>query len=299
MIVITGANGHLGRRLLRDLCGRRALRAVVRSERAAEQVRALRLTPMPEICVVDYLDAGVMERTLRGASHVVHLAGIIKESRASSYSDAHENTARVLCVAAARADIRRIICVSILGSDLASGNRCLASKAAAEAILLEAATPALIIRVPMVLGEGDYASLALGRRAGRKWNVLLRANSYEQPIYAGDVIQALIAGISASGLDNVVVELAGPVSMTRAELVRRAAACRGRTTHILSLPLVLGQMLIHVLERLSANPPITTTMLGVLDHDDRIDPVPATRMLGIELTDIDTMLARCLGDRFG
>ncbi|MDH3641255.1 MAG: NAD(P)H-binding protein [Gammaproteobacteria bacterium] len=294
MIVITGANGHLGRRLLRQLDGRRELRAVVRSERAARQVAALGLRHPVDVRVADYLDADAMTQALTGASHVVHLVGIIKESSTSSYAQAHEQTTEVLCTAAAAAGVSRVVYLSILGSRPDSANACLASKGAAEAALMQAPTPALVVRVPMVLGEGDYASAALGRRAGKGWNVLLRGASLEQPIYADDVIQAIVAGTSAQSLDNVAVDLAGPTSLTRADLTRRAAAVVGRRTRIFSVPLGLGMVLGFVLEWLMANPPVTRTMLKVLDHDDRVDAGPACRILGIDLTELDVALARCL-----
>ncbi len=298
MIVVTGANGNLGRRLLQNLTGQVPLCAVVRSERAADQVRALALQPEPEIRVLDYLDAAAMTEALTGAEYVVHLVGIIKETNASSYVDAHERTSEVLCQAADLAGASRIVYLSIVGSEPGSSNRCLASKGAAEAILLAAATPALVVRVPMVLGEGDYAAGALARRARKGWNVLLRGASLEQPIYAGDVIEAVKAGLGAapapSALDDVVLDLAGPVSLPRSELTRRSARVLDRSTRVISLPLVLGLLLAGLLERLLANPPVTVAMLRVLDHDDRVDPEPACRALGIELTPLDEVLARCL-----
>ena len=152
MIVVTGANGNLGRRLLQDLAGQAPLRAVVRSERAAGQIRDLHLDPAPEISVVDYLDVAAMTGALAGAEYVVHLVGIIKETAASTYVDAHQRTSEVLCQAADSAGAARIVYLSIVGSQPDSSNPCLASKGAAEAILLAAATPALVVRVPMVLG---------------------------------------------------------------------------------------------------------------------------------------------------
>ena len=294
MIVITGANGHLGRRMLSVLSGRGELRAVVRSERAAAQIRALGLIQAPEICVASYLDPAAMARALAGATHVIHLVGILKETNNSTYIDAHENACRALCEAAADTDIERIIYLSIHGSHPESVNPCLASKGAAEHMLIQAATPALVLRVPMVLGEGDHASAALGRRARKSWNVLLRGASYEQPIYADDVTHAIVVGMRAGGLDNAVLDLAGPTSLSRADLTRRAAATLGRDTRVVSLPLALGTALAFLLERVSSNPPVTRAMLKVLDHDDRIDPEPARRKLGIELTALDVTLARCL-----
>ena len=41
---------------------------------------------------------------------------------------------------------------------------------------------------------------------------------------------------------------------------------------------------------LFSHPPITRAMLGVLDHDDDIDPLPSSKELGINLTVLDEML---------
>jgi hypothetical protein len=46
--------------------------------------------------------------------------------------------------------------------------------------------------------------------------------------------------------------------------------------------------------RLAADPPLTPAMLGVLEHDDDIDPAPACRQLGIELTPLDAALRAAL-----
>jgi len=298
MIVITGANGNLGQRLLRELsgCGT-PLRALVRSPGAEGQIRALALRPAPEIVQVDYLDVAAMIEALAGATAVVHLVGIIKESRRSSYRAAHEGATGVLCDAlAGAAEAPRVVYLSILGSSPDSANPCLASKGRAEARLLRAGLPALMLRVPMVLGEGDYASAALAARASRTRALVLRASSREQPIYAGDVTGAVRQAIDAPPAAALTgaVDLAGPESLTRAALTERAAAALGRRCRVWSLPLGLGLFAAAVLERLSADPPVTRAMLAVLDHDDAIDPAPAATRLGIALTPLDETLRRVL-----
>ena len=60
----------------------------------------------------------------------------------------------------------------------------------------------------------------------------------------------------------------GAVSRRRA-LLQRTAACMGSTTQVLGLP--RGFAFAWIVQTLLANPPLTTAMLGVLDHDD-IDP---------------------------
>src|SRR5690606_34251972 len=117
-VLITGANGHLGRALIARLASgrppRAALRAVVRSERAAAAVRAL--PERPELVVLDYGDGEALARAASGCAAVVHLVGILKEAPGTRYEDAHEGSARALAQAAARAGCHRIVYLSILGA---------------------------------------------------------------------------------------------------------------------------------------------------------------------------------------
>lgn len=289
MLAITGANGHLGTRILTERT-HAPVRALVRSARAAGQVRAL---AGDDVRVVDYRDPAGLAAALAGCSGVIHLVGILKESAAARYVDAHERTCAALAEAAADAGVARIVYLSILGAAPAEPNACLASRAAAEQILQRGPVPATVIRVPMVLGEGDYASRALRARARRAWNLVLRPASLEQPIYAGDVVAALLAAAARSDGPDL-FELAGPESLPRAELIRRAAAVLGRRTRVVGIPLGAGLAAAGLLERLPGDPPVTRTMLGVLDHDDCIDPEPAARALGLALTPLDEMLRRCV-----
>jgi uncharacterized protein YbjT (DUF2867 family) len=292
-VLVTGANGHLGRRLLARLAGERPLRAVVRSERAA---RAVAGAAEVETRVLDYADAQALRAAAGGCSHAVHLVGIVKEGSTSSYRRAHEATCEAMAAAAAAAGLQRIVYLSILGSDPDSPNPCLASKGRAERILLAAKTPALVLRVPMVLGEGDPASQALRSQARAPFVFVTRGGtSREQPIYAGDVVEAIVAGLTREGLDDVALDLAGPESLSRRELLARAAALHGRRPRALPLPLGLVRGGVGLLERLTSDPPLTRAMLGVLDHDDDIDPSQGCRSLGIELTSLDETLRRCVG----
>ncbi|MEM8766511.1 MAG: NAD(P)H-binding protein [Pseudomonadota bacterium] len=299
MILITGANGNLGRRLLRELAGQVPLRAVVRSQRAADTIGRENLDGV-EVRIIDYLDEAAMTEAAEGCSHIVHLVGIIKESAGSSFEAAHEGTTAVVIAAARAAGVERIVYLSILGTSEGSSNACLASKARAEGLLLASGLGVLVLRVPMVLGEGDYATRALAGRARGAFALQFRAGSLEQPIYAGDVVQAMLAGLdrnpavqlSAGALEE---DLAGPESLTRAALTGRAAAVLGETgPRILSLPVGLGLLMAGLLERLSANPPVSRAMLGVLDHDDQIDPSQAALRLGVALTPLDEALRATL-----
>jgi NADH dehydrogenase len=297
-VLVTGANGRLGLALCRRLAEAsppRAVRALVRSERAAAAVRALPEHARPDVAVVDYRDAASIERRAAGCDAAVHLVGILKETRANRYLDAHERACEALAAAADRCGLRRIAALSILGAALDSSNACLASRARADAILLGAKTPGVIIRVPMVLGAGDPASTALERQArGPRARLVRGGASLGQPIAARDVVAALVAALDRPGLDDAVLELAGPESLPHRALVERAAALLGTNVQITSVPAALAHAAAWIAEHTSANPPITRAMLGVVERDDAIDPEPARARLGIELTPLDTALREAL-----
>ncbi|MFV2090532.1 MAG: SDR family oxidoreductase [Pseudomonadales bacterium] len=297
MILITGANGNLGRRLIESLGEGFRVRAVVRSQRAARSIT----TAGVEVRIVDYLDLEAMAEAAQGCSHIVHLVGIIKESTGSTYEAAHQGTSTVIAQIAALAGVSRVVYLSILGATLASRNPCLASKARAETLLLGGAVPVLVLRIPMVLGEGDFASRSLYHRARRRFSLQLRASSLEQPIYAGDVIEAIQCGIDGDRRDagvgqSIVLDLAGPRSLSRRALTKSAATILGNRTRVISLPLWFGLLGAWLLEKVSADPPVSRAMLEVLDHDDDIDPRAAMDQLGMSLTPLEQALRRCLVD---
>ncbi|MEQ8234690.1 MAG: NAD(P)H-binding protein [Gammaproteobacteria bacterium] len=297
-ILVTGANGHLGRRLIANLPDGTPLEALVRSARARRRLeRDVAGKPGLNVSLVAPHDATAVAALAMRCERAVHLIGTIRETPGNRYEDSHQRPARALLEAAARSGLRRIVYLSILGADAASESACLRARAAVENMLLEAAVPACIIRVPMVLGEGDRASKALARRARAKRVLLFRGESLEQPIYAGDVVVALRHALEVEPAINGVLELAGPESLTRAALVARAAAACGTRPRIHSLPLGLGLAFVGAMELLRARAPVTRDMLRVLDHDDAIDPQAAAATLGVSLTPLDTMLARCVGDR--
>jgi NADH dehydrogenase len=291
-VLVTGANGSLGRALVQHLAaGGASVRALVRSERAATTLRAL--AQPPELAIVDWSDAPGLARAAADCDVAVHLVGVLRETPTQRYADAHEGTARALAAAATSGTLRRIVYLSIIGADANSPNACLASKARAEAILLAAPLATTVLRLPMVLGGDDPATWALRARARSRVVPLVRGGaSLEQPIDARDVLAAIAAAIARPALAGRVLDVAGPESLPRRDLVRRAAALLGNAPRIVSIPFALVRTFAALAERLTASPPLTTAMLDVLEHDDRVDAKPACDALGITLTPLDATLRR-------
>ena len=89
-VAITGANGNIGRRLIRNLIdeGEKDIVALVRSELAAQRITDEGIDV--DIQVVNYDDANGIRSAVGQCDLVFHLVGIIKESEANPFHLAHE-----------------------------------------------------------------------------------------------------------------------------------------------------------------------------------------------------------------
>jgi NADH dehydrogenase len=123
--------------------------------------------------------------------------------------------------------------------------------------------------------------------------------SLEQPIYAGDVVEAILRALVTPGLGGTRLDLAGPETLPGRELAQRAASVLGGTPRVIPIPLLAARLVAGLAERVFIHPPLTRAMLGVLEHDDDIDPTPACRRLSVELTPLDVTLKRCLAETPG
>ena len=295
-ILVTGANGNLSKKFIlskgeADVC------ALVRSEKAKDDLMSfIKANDIQDVQIVkcDYLDEQAIKELAKSCSYLLHLVGIIKENKDNRFDVVHKQTTKVLIEAIKGSGIKKCCYISILGAKEDSTNTCFSSRGFAEKLFLDSDIPSLVLQVPMVLGEGDYASEALKKNALSRINFTFRKLSLEQPIYAKDIIDIIKVDIkrtlkedhSPSGIKA----LAGPTSLTRERLIEKTAKQLGVKVKVFSLPLFLGYTLAKICEMLFSKPPITQAMLGVLDHDDDIDPLPVSKELGINLTTLDEML---------
>ena len=295
-ILVTGANGNLGKKFILSK-GEVEVCALVRSEKAKDDLMSfVQANDIQDVQIVkcDYLNQQVIKELARSCKYMLHLVGIIKENKDNKFDLVHKQTTKALVASIKGSGIKKCCYISILGAKEDSKNTCFSSRGLAENLFLDSNMPSLILQVPMVLGEGDYACKALKKNALSRINFTFRKHSLEQPIYAEDIIDVINIDINRTLKGNQtpsgIKALAGPTSLTREKLIMKVAKQLGANVKVLSLPLFLGYILARISEMLFSHPPITRAMLGVLDHDDDIDPLPSSKELGVNLTTLDKML---------
>jgi len=297
-IVITGANSASGQAILRCAAeagvAPNALVAAVRSEGAADEIRPL-LGEGISLAKISYDDPGSLDAALRGASAIIHLAGILVERPGSTYEQANVAPARSVVAAAKRCTVDKFVLVSATGADENSSNRYYRSKGQAEAAVRASGLCYTILRAPLLLGPGTEGAGALARNARSNRAKLIGGGSnFQQPLYVDDLARAAIAAAQPSVASNRTLDLVGPVSLPDRELVERAAGLLGRRVQVNSIPKGLLSFLLAIRQRVSG-PGFSPDVVEVITANTRLDSQPAASELGIQLTGIDEMIKKCLG----
>lgn len=295
-LVVTGANSALGRILIERALLRPdvGLAALVRSARAEAE-----LPPLPRergrVVRVGWSDADALRAACAGAAGLIHLAGILIESRETDYRDANVETTRAAIGAARAAGVGKFVLVSAVGADPDSHNPYWRTKGEAEMLVRESGLAYTILRCPMVLACLSAGVRALVRESGSPIVPLPGGGAHlEQPIDARDLADgALNAALSLACAPDATLDSIGPESVPLRELVLRAARLRGKRPLIVPVPTALLCALLALRTQLFG-PGFTPEVIEVLLKDARLDPAPAAKALGITLRPLDETLAYSL-----
>lgn len=297
-VVITGANSAVGQAILRCGKGPEAAAdtfvAAVRSARAAEQIR-LRFGNADGVVQISYDDPGSLDAAFQEASAVIHLAGLLVERPDSTYEQANVASTRSVVEAAKRAGVRKLVLVSATAADETSANRYYRTKGQAESLVRGSGLCYTVLRAPLLLGRGTAGAAGLMRHlGGEKAKLIGGGRNLQQPLYVDDLARAAVVATQPSVADNLVLDLVGPVSLPERELVERAARLLGRQVRIGSVSKRWLSLFLSIRQRIG-KPGFSRDALEVITADTRLDPEPAARAIGIQLTGIDEMIQDSLG----
>jgi uncharacterized protein YbjT (DUF2867 family) len=256
MLLLTGATGLVGSALLpRLLAQGTEVRCLVRDPRrlGAQRVRV-------QIALGDLTDPPSFRNALRGVQTVVHLAASIRDQPAGSIEELNGIATWRMVEAAERQGVERFLSFSALGASTHHRARLLRAKAVAEQAVRDADVRSIVFAPSIVYAPGDPWLTLLERL------VLLpvmpvsgSGRALFQPIWAEDVAGCVVAALrSADGTAHARYELAGPETLSHAEIVRTLLRSLGRGRPLLRVPTPLVSRGLRLLERaMGASAPAT------------------------------------------
>ena len=283
LVTVFGGSGFLGRHVVRALAKRdyRIRVAVRRPELAGH------LQPVGRVGQIHAVQANLrypasVAAAMRDSEVAINLVGILTESGRQTF-DAVQGTGAETIAKAAAAVSARMVHVSAIGADAESASGYARAKAAGEQAVLAAVPGASILRPSVVFGpEDDFTNRFAGLAKVSPFLPLIGGGTTRlQPVYVGDVAQAVADAVEGKTKPGAIYELGGPEILTMREIMEFILEVTGRKRLLLPLPFGLAKLQASLLQFAPGALKLTPDQVELLQSDNVVSD--AAKAAGLTL----------------
>jgi NADH dehydrogenase len=321
MILVTGGNGFVGREIVSALL-ERGYEVRVLTRKAG----SYRFGPFPagvEVIEGDIQDEGILQSSMDGVNGVIHLVGIIAETKAGSFEDVHVGITQKVVAAAEAAGVARYLQMSATGTRPNAPSRYHQTKFQAEEVVRKSRLAWTILRPSLIFGPKDaFLNLfvSLMRLPTRIFPLIGDGTTILRPIAVEEVARCFVSALAnpetigqtyelvgepityqelvvetakAAGLNPVVVQNSFPTAAVEIPL----AILRGARPVIFPAPVLLFRIAAWHFEWLPLPfaAPVTNDQITMITEDQVADPTPMIRTFGFQPTPLTVGIRRYLG----
>ena len=283
LVTVFGGSGFLGRHVVRALAKRdyRIRVAVRRPELAGH------LQPVGRVGQIHAVQANLrypasVAAAMRDSEVAINLVGILTESGRQTF-DAVQGTGAETIAKAAAAVSARMVHVSAIGADAESASGYARAKAFGEQAVLAAVPGASILRPSVVFGpEDDFTNRFAGLAKVSPFLPLIGGGTTRlQPVYVGDVAQAVADAVEGKTKPGAIYELGGPEILTMREIMEFILEVTERKRLLLPLPFGLAKLQASLLQFAPGALKLTPDQVELLQSDNVVSD--AAKAAGLTL----------------
>ncbi|RWM41163.1 complex I NDUFA9 subunit family protein [Mesorhizobium sp.] len=265
LVVVFGGSGFVGRHVVRALAKRGyRIRVACRRPDLAGHVQ-----PLGNVGQIQPVQANVrvrwsVDRAVQGADHVVNLVAILHETGRQKFGSVHDFGARAVAEAA-RAVGAGLTHISALGADLNSPSAYARTKALGEKAVFETIPDAVTFRPSINFGPEDsfFNRFAAMARLSPVLPLIGGGQTKFQPVYVGDVAEAIARSVDGEVKGGQIYELGGPQVLTFKECMEEMLAVIDRRRLLVPVPWWVANIQASILGLLP-NPLLTKDQLLLL-----------------------------------
>ena len=290
-VLVTGATGYIGGRLLRRFEeGGRAVRCLVR-----QNGRLRPVAPTTEVVRGDCLDEASLDRALSGVRVAYYL--VHSMDRGADFAGLDRRAAENFGRAAARAGVRRIIYLGGLTDGAAVQSTHLRSRAETGEVLRVSGVPVIELRASIVIGAGSL-SFEMIQALVERLPVMVCPRwiaTKTQPIAIDDVLAYLDAARGLPDGINGIYEIGGPEVVSFGDLMRTFARLRGLRRWLLPVPVLtphLSGLWLALVTPAQAR--VGRALVGSLKNATVVRSTEARDVFGIEPMPLDAAISRAI-----
>jgi uncharacterized protein YbjT (DUF2867 family) len=296
LITIFGASGFLGRHVVRALArdGYRIRAAVRRPDLAGH------LQPLGRVGQIHAVQANLrhpasVEAAVHDSAVVINLVGILFEHGRQRFTAVHAGGAELVARAAA-APGARLVHVSAIGADENATARYARTKGLGEAAVFAAMPDAVVFRPSVIFGPDDdfFNKFAAMARLSPFLPLVGGGHTRFQPVFGGDVGEAVAKAVANETEPGTIYELGGPEVYTFKELMQFVLATIDRRRLLLPIPFWVAKLMGQFLQFLPV-PPLTPDQVELLKQDNVVSAAAqgegrTLQGLGIEARSVETIV---------
>lgn len=269
LVTIFGGSGFVGRHLVRALAKRGwRIRVAVRRPDLAGHLQPLGVVGQIQPVQANLRFPDSVARAAEGASAIVNLVGILYQSGAQRF-DAVQAEGADAVAKAAKQEGARLVQMSAIGADKDSASDYGRTKALGEAAARAEKPDAVIVRPSIIFGPEDdffnrFAALA---RISPFLPLIGGGETKFQPVFVGDVAEAIAKAVNGEARSATTYELGGPEVKSFRELMELTLQEIGRKRLLLPLPFAVARLQAFFMEFMP-KPILTRDQVTMLETDN-------------------------------
>jgi uncharacterized protein YbjT (DUF2867 family) len=280
LVVVFGGSGFIGKQVVRALAKRgKRVRVALRRPHLGYELRL-----MGDVGQIQLVQANVrfpesIDRALEDADAVVNLVAVLAEKGKQNFEALHVDAAAAIAEAVAKRGITKFAHISAIGA-APKGAKYARTKYRGERAVLEHVPSATILRPSIVFGPEDAFFNRFGAMAQTMSAIpvfgglpLIGGGKTKfQPIFVGDVADAVCAALDSADARGRIYELGGPRQYSFRDLLDYIRKETQRNVPLIPLPFVVAQPMGLIAGGLFSilpfDPPLTGDQVNMLKRDN-------------------------------
>lgn len=267
-IAVDGATGYVGNHVVAALRKRNMKVNCIVHKGAKEVDKNFLQSTGAKIFEAD-LDASSesLQEALSDVSCVIHLIGSIAPPKGQKLADLHRGQTEQLVAACKKANVKKIVMITALGTAADAASEYHKTKWQAEEVIRSSGISFAILRPSLIIGRqvGSRNSKLIARfnkmiAERPQVPVIEGAKNKIQPVFVGDLAEAIVEAALAAANDSrfagQTLEIGGSQIMPMHELIEKLMGLQGQEKPLKSLPASLAGVLAFLLETFSPGVPL-------------------------------------------